>query len=186
MDCQIFDWSVVHLFTARMSCRIWMPWMPNTIKYFSSAQICFLFPSFSLCVSFSLFSSNTPSHLIIHVKSHNTLCFNKKEQGLVETFSVAPLCVAYFNQLSGAACTRKLVETLFYGLFSPFPINCFYQLLDAACTQKLVELHNTCRWTGHKAGLRDCSALSKKIMSGMSLDISYWIRLADFCFLTKT
>ena len=68
------------------------------------------------------------------------------------------MCVVYFDQLLGAACTQKLVETFFsfsdvFLCFQP----CYHwkrsknswkkifdQLLGARSTDKLVEIHNIC------------------------------------------
>ena len=58
------------------------------------------------------------------------------------------LYVVYFDQLLGAACTLKLVKTLFFSCFPKKVENgwkkCFDQLFGARSTQKLVKIHNSC------------------------------------------
>ena len=76
------------------------------------------------------------------------------------------MSVVYFDQLSGAVLTQKLVKTLFGGCFQTFSFNsnifsdftaeiklktapkkCFDQLLGWRSTRKLVKIHNRCPYT---------------------------------------
>ena len=58
--------------------------------------------------------------------------------------------VVYFDQFSGAVCTRKLVKILFWAVFNlkrrkkveNYINKYFNQLLGARSTHKLVEIHN--------------------------------------------
>ena len=49
----------------------------------------------------------------------NTLLVGAWGSQKKNTCSTSPF-VVYFDQLSGAACTRKLVETFFKAVFQPF------------------------------------------------------------------